>query len=86
MEMAVRSAMHQVGANALSQLLEFDAPRADECEGPCACGHGAKYLGLRWKTVLTVVGETQCLRPYYLCQGCHQGQFPVDVDLDIENT
>jgi hypothetical protein len=84
--MAVRSAMHQVGANTLSQLLEFEAPGPGERERPCACGHWAKYLGLRSKTVLTAVGEAQCLRPYYLCEGCHQGHFPVDVDLDIENT
>ena len=36
--------------------------------------------------MLTAVGEAQCLRPYYLCEHCHQGQFPVDVDLDIEHT
>jgi hypothetical protein len=36
--------------------------------------------------VLTAVGEAQCLRPYYLCEHCHRGQFPVDVDLDIEDT
>ena len=78
--------MHQVGANTLTQLLEFDAPGLEERERPCACGHWAKYVGLRSKTVLTAVGEAQCLRPYYLCEGCHQGQFPVDVDLDIENT
>jgi len=64
--MAVRSATHQVGAHTLSQQLEFDAPGLDERERPCACGHWAKYLGLRAKTVLTAVGEAQCLRPYYL--------------------
>ncbi len=26
------------------------------------------------------------LRPYYLCPHCHAGQFPADVELDIENT
>ena len=25
-------------------------------------------------------------RPYYLCPHCHKGQFPADVELDIENT
>jgi hypothetical protein len=32
------------------------------------------------------VGEAECLRPYYWCEHCHQGQFPVDVALDIEDT
>jgi hypothetical protein len=41
---------------------------------------------LRAKPVLTGVGKAECLRPYYLCEHCHGGQFPVDVELDIENT
>jgi hypothetical protein len=36
--------------------------------------------------VLTVVGEVEVSRPYYLCPHCHTGQFPADVELDIENT
>jgi hypothetical protein len=85
-EMAMRSAMHEAGATALTQLLQFDPPGPNQRQLPCPCGHWAKYLGLRSKPVLTAVGEAQCLRPYYLCEHCHQGQFPVDVDLDIEHT
>jgi len=36
--------------------------------------------------VLTAVGVAECVRPYYLCEHCHRAQFPVDVELDIENT
>jgi hypothetical protein len=32
------------------------------------------------------VGQVQVSRPYYLCRHCHTGQFPADVELDIENT
>jgi hypothetical protein len=85
-EMAVRSAMHEAGATVLTELLQFDPPGPDQRQLLCSCGHRAKYLGLRSKPVLTAVGEAQCLRPYYLCEHCHQGQFPVDVDLDIEHT
>lgn len=85
-EMAVRSAMHQAGASALTQLLQFNPPSPEERELACCCGYRAKYLGLRSKLVLTAVGQAQCLRPYYLCEHCHQGQFPVDVDLDIADT
>jgi len=85
-EMMVRSSMHQAGAAVLSQLLEFDVPSSEQRQLPCACGHTAKYLELRSKPVLTAVGEVQCLRPYYLCERCHCGQFPVDVELDVENT
>src|SRR3984893_18466930 len=84
--MAIRSAMHRAGAAALSQLLQFDPPGPEQRQLPCPCGHTAKYLELRSKPVLTAVGQAQCLRPYYLCERCHHGQFPVDVELDVENT
>jgi len=85
-EMAMRSAMHQAGAAALSELLQFDAPAPEQRQLPCACGHMAHYVELRPKTMLTAVGEAECLRPYFLCDDCHRGQFPIDVELDVENT
>jgi hypothetical protein len=36
--------------------------------------------------VLTAVGQVTVSRPYCLCSHCHQGQFPADRELDIENT
>jgi hypothetical protein len=85
-EMAVRSALHQAGAAALSQLLQFDAPTEEQRSIPCACGGQAHYRELRSKTVLTAVGEVTVKRPYYLCPQCQQGQFPADRELDIGNT
>jgi len=85
-EMAIRSALHQAGAAALTELLKFDPPGPVQRQLPCACGHTAHYVELRSKTVLTAVGKAECLRPYFLCDHCHRGQFPVDVELDVENT
>jgi hypothetical protein len=85
-EMAVRSAMHQAGAAALTELLRFAAPVADQRTIPCGCGHQAHYHEQRSKPVLTAVGPVEVSRPYYLCRNCHKGQFPADVELDIENT
>jgi hypothetical protein len=84
--MAVRSAMHQAGATALSQLLQFAAPAADQRTIPCACGRAAHYRELRSKPVLSAVGHVEVSRPYYLCPHCHTGRFPADVELDIDNT
>ena len=53
---------------------------------PCGCGQKAHYRELRSKPVLTVVGQVEVSRPYYLCPHCHTGQFPADVELDIENS
>jgi hypothetical protein len=79
--------MHRAGSAALTELLQFAAPTTEqERTMACACGQSAHYRELRSKPVLTVVGLVQASRPYYLCPHCHQGQFPADVELDIENT
>jgi hypothetical protein len=83
-EMLVRSAMHQAGATALTELLQFPVP--DQRTLACPCGHEARYRELRPKTVLTAVGTVQVSRPYYLCPHCHQGQVPADEELDIVDT
>lgn len=62
-ELGLRASLHQAGATALTALLQFDPPSAGERQLPCLCGHTAKYVGLRCKSVLTAVGEAQCLRP-----------------------
>ena len=85
-EMAVRSALHQAGAAALSELLQWEPPPADQRSVPCPCGQQAPYHELRSKPFLTAVGPATISRPYYLCPHCHAGQFPVDVELDIENS
>jgi len=85
-EMMMRSAMHRVGAAGITELLRFPVPPAEQRTTPCACGHAAQYLELRSKPVLTAVGKVEVSRPYYLCSHCHSGQFPADVELDIEDT
>ncbi len=85
-ESALRAALHRAGAAALTELLQFEAPAAEQRQLPCRCGHHAQYQEIRCKPTLTIVGPVRIARPYYLCSQCHLGQFPVDVELDIENT
>ena len=75
--------MHQAGAAALTQLLQFEPPDADHLEVPCSCGHTARFKELRNKSFLSVVGTVEVRRPYYLCSHCSQGQHPVDGELGI---
>jgi hypothetical protein len=84
--MAFRSALHSAGATALGRLLQYDPPEVDQRAAPCTCGRQAFYLELRNKPVLTALGPIQIQRPYYLCPGCHRGQFPADRQLDVVNT
>jgi hypothetical protein len=82
----LRAVLHQAGAGALSELLQFEAPAPDQRQLPCACGHQAQYHELRSRPVLTVIGWVRMKRPWYLCANCREGQFPADVELDIEKT
>jgi hypothetical protein len=83
--MAFRAALHQAGAAALSQLLQFPEPAADQRPIPCPCGSQAHYRELRSRRILSALGEVELTRPWYLCRHCHNGQFPVDRQLDVEN-
>jgi hypothetical protein len=84
-EMAFRTVLHQAGATALSKLLRFPAPAAAQTNIPCPCGHQARYRELRSRRILTALGEVELTRPWYLCSDCHNGQFPVDCQLDVEH-
>lgn len=84
-EMALRLVMHDAGAAALTKLLQFSAPAEDQRILHCGCGQQAHYRELRSKTFLSVLGQIEVSRPYYLCKHCSSGQFPVDRDLDIED-
>ena len=85
-EMALRSALHRAGAAALSELLRFPTPAADQRAMPCACGERAHYRELRARPLLTALGPAEVSRPYYVCPHCHAGHFPADRELDIEDT
>ena len=82
----MRAALHQAGATALSELLQYAVPALGQRQLPCPCGFHAQYQELRSKPVLTVLGPAQLSRPYYLCARCHRGQFPADVELDVKET
>lgn len=84
--MAFRSALHQAGAAALTQLLQFPEPPPHQRAIPCPCGHEARYRELRSRPLLTALGEVQLRRPWYLCPHCHCGHFPADEQLDIKDT
>jgi len=83
--MAFRATLHRAGAAALTQLLQFPEPGAEQRNIPCPCGQRARYRELRSRRILSVLGEAELSRPWYLCPHCHNGQFPVDRQLDVAN-
>jgi hypothetical protein len=84
--MAIRSTVHQTGADAVTELLRLSPPGDDHRSIPCTCGRIARYEEMRSRPILTVMGWARIDRPYYLCPVCHTGQFPSDVELDIDKT
>src|ERR1035437_5380816 len=56
-----------------------------KCRVPITCARTATTASFRPKPVLAAVGRVEVSRPYCLCSHCHNGQFPADVALDIEN-
>jgi hypothetical protein len=85
-ETDLKKTVLQIGAVALEELLQYEEPDSGERQMPCACGHIARYVELRSKTILTVLGKAELRRPYYRCAQCGNGQFPVDTELDLEKT
>jgi Uncharacterised protein family (UPF0236) len=83
-EMATRAATHQLGAKMLEKLL--NAPTGCEPVVPCGCGRQARFHEMRSKQLLTILGSITIQRPYYLCPHCHQGQSPLDSELDVKGT
>jgi len=84
--MAIRSTVHNTGADAVTELLRLSPPDDGHRSVLCTCGRVARYEGMRSRPILTVVGWARIDRPYYLCPACHTGQFPADVELDIDKT
>lgn len=81
-ELAIRTAMTQLGASLLGQLLATDTghrgPRID-----CGAGHHAEFIGYRDKHLDTVLGRISVRRAYYHCAACGRGIAPRDDDLGI---
>lgn len=82
--MATRHSAHRVGAILVQGLLA--APGTHAARVACPCGAEAHYHGQRGKQLLTAVGPVEYQRPYYVCPSCHQGQSPIDRELDVEGT
>src|SRR5262249_36776735 len=62
-ELAIRSTVHETGAAAIRELSRCHPPERDHRAIPCACGHTAKYEGMRSRPVLTAVAGHRSTDP-----------------------
>ena len=49
----------------------------------CGCGGEAEYQFNRSGTLLTILGQIEYKRPYYLCLSCQKGIYPLDQKLGL---
>src|SRR5207245_10200915 len=75
-EMAIRTAMHQMGGVLLEKLLNSDGGGYRGAHLDCSQGHAAEFVGYRDKAMLSVVSFGEARRPYYHCQECPSGFAP----------
>ncbi len=52
----------------------------------CICGGVARWVGLRTRTILTLLGRVHYQRVYYHCEECHKGEALGDRFWDLEHT
>ena len=84
MERNIRRMLLKVGQFLLSSWLalqEASTPtEASECPH---CGAQAHYRCKREGTLLTILGQVEYKRAYYLCPDCQQGHYPLDQQLGL---
>jgi hypothetical protein len=82
-ELAIRTAMTQLGCGLLERLLAADTgyrgPRAG-----CGAGHQAVFVSYRAKTIDTVLGPVTLRRAWYHCGDCGRGVAPKDTELGVD--
>jgi hypothetical protein len=84
MSLASRSAPS--GSRGLNRTAEIRTPGRRATPAAVFLWVSGHLRRTRSKSITTIVGPADVLRAYFLCHQCGTGQFPVDVELDIENT
>lgn len=83
LEEAVLTELHTVGNVTLATLVSALAPTYAPPTSICTCGGEARYVKRRPVQCKTLLGVIHITRPYYLCESCHHGHFPLDQELGL---
>lgn len=89
LEMTVFKAMMRLGAALLGLILSSYAARlasASQSRRPCQCGGVKRWVSLRRKTVLSLLGKVTYERVYFHCERCHEGEALGDQCWGLEHT
>lgn len=84
MERNIRAMLLKAGQFLLSSWLELHESSTPTETVPCPhCEAQAGYQFRRAGTLLTLVGQIEYKRAYYLCAACQQGHYPLDQKLGL---
>ena len=86
LELAIREAALQAGAQVLEVLLEDVGVGRREHRVRCTCGAVMDSIGVRGKRVQTLLGMIDFGRSLYVCAHCGKTRCPGDEELGIEHT
>src|SRR5690606_33431265 len=82
-EQTTKLVLHEIGQKVVEQVLEKKETTYPPATVSCDCGEEAKYIRRREGTFHTLFGKVKAKRAYYLCQGCHEGHYPLDKRLGL---
>jgi hypothetical protein len=83
MECQIRQMLLKLGRFLLGAWLTMLVEPYPAQSVPCGCGAEAQYQFNRSGTLLTILGQIEYKRPYYLCASCQQGIYPLDQKLGL---
>jgi len=84
MERNIRTMLLKVGQFLLSSWLALQETAYPAETSQCPhCGGQADYQFQRTGTLLTILGQVEYKRAYYVCPECQQGHYPLDQKLGL---
>lgn len=84
MEQKIRTMLLKVGQFLLSSWIALQESSTPTEAVKCPhCGEQAPYRCKREGTLLTILGQVEYKRAYYLCPDCQQGHYPLDQQLGL---
>lgn len=84
MEQELRQLLQECGEQGLREWVNSLSPIYPEDTACCPyCEQKADYIRRREGKLRTLQGKIVYQRPYYLCEQCHQGHYPLDIELGL---
>jgi hypothetical protein len=85
-ETYVKDHVMAVGAKQMEALMQRICDEKNNRPITCTCGRAMRNVGLKKKSIQTLLGQAHIRRPLFVCSGCGNARFPDDQRMGIEGT